>query len=71
MPAERYAKLIDMEPGMWFCCRIDRTPMEFVGVNPVKSKFPGKSRVKVLTTQGVTFIVDRDERFPLVNWRGE
>lgn len=69
--SQGFAKLIDMEPGQWFCNRIDRTPFEFVGVESVQSRFAGKRRVKVLTAQGVTFIVDRDARFPLVNWEGK
>lgn len=66
----RFARLVDMEPGMWFSCRIDRTPLEFVGVERVESRFPGKQRVRVITRQGVSWINDRLELFPLVDWSG-
>ena len=69
--AECVAKAIDMEPGMWFCCRIDRTPLVFVGVERVVSRFPGRERVRVLArgSEGaVSWVADRHDRYPLVSW---
>lgn len=61
-----YARLCDLEPGMWFRERRNRVPLEFAGVDPVVSKFPGKVRVRVLTVQGASWVCDKFERFPLV-----
>lgn len=61
-----FAQVCDMEPGMFFRERSNRTALTFVGVAPVASRFAGKRRVRVLTEQGVSWVVDRDERFPLL-----
>lgn len=64
-----FARAIDMEPGMPFHTRADRsTVLRFVGVEHVTSRFPGKRRVRVLVTGGRSFIAERDDTFPLVNW---
>lgn len=63
------ARICDMEPGMWFRERPNRHPLQFVGIDPVESQFPGKQFVKVLTTQGVSWVCGKWDRFPLLNPR--
>lgn len=56
-----FARVVDMEPGMTFRERRNRHPLTFAGVDPVR---PG--RVRVLTDEGVSWVVDTAERFPLM-----
>lgn len=66
----RLAAAIDMEPGFWFRAGPRSRPLQFVGVEPVVSRFAGKSRVRVLCSPGPSFIAERDERFQLIDWSG-
>lgn len=59
-----------MEPGDWFRVGARSTPLQWWGVERVESRFPGKSRVRVLCTPGPSFIAERDERFQLIDWSG-
>lgn len=64
-----FARPIDMEPGMAFHSRADRSAvLRFVGVERITSRFAGKRRVRVLVTGGRSFVAERDAMFPLVSW---
>lgn len=59
----------DLEPGMWFRLAPTDPPMLWGGVEPIVSRFPGKSRVRVLVVRGGrSFVCDRDRRLQVVNF---
>jgi hypothetical protein len=60
-----FARICDMEPGMRFRERRNRLPLTFVGVDPVPS-VRGRSLVRILTEERVSWVCDKYERFPLV-----
>lgn len=63
-----YARICDMEPGMRFRERSNRTPLTFAGIDPVVSARPtSREWVRILTAEGPTWICDKFERFPLVH----
>lgn len=66
----RFAKPIDMEPGMWFRAFAFGPALEWAGVERVVSKFPGKRRVRVLVASGVSFVCDAEVKFQVVDWSG-
>jgi hypothetical protein len=55
------ARVCDMEPGTVFRERRNRYPLTWVGIDPVT---PGK--VKVLTAEGVSWVCNKAETFPLM-----
>lgn len=61
-----FARICDMEPGMFFRERVNRHPYEFVGIDPVDSKFPNKDHVRVVTREGVSWVCEKWQRFPLL-----
>lgn len=64
----QFASLVDMEPGQWFRSHDGSEPLEWLGVDPVVSRFGGKRRVRVLTRQGVSWVADVERRYQLINW---
>ena len=65
-----FAAPIDMEPGMPFRTHDGGSPLVFVGVERVASRFAGKSRVRVLVQRGDSFVCDRDRKFQVIDWEG-
>lgn len=66
-----FAAPADFEPGMWLRDSDGGVPLEWLGVEPVVSRFPGKSRVRVLVGRGgVSFVCDAERRFQVIDWRG-
>lgn len=59
----------DFEPGMWFRTYNDGPPLEWLGVEPIVSKFAGKRRVRVLVRGGVNFVTDVERKFQVIEWR--
>lgn len=65
-----FASVVDMEPGMWFRTHRECPPLEWLGVERVVSRFPGKHRVRVLVGRGgVSFVADAARRFQVVEFR--
>lgn len=64
-----FAAPVDMEPGFWFrTCPAD-PPLEWLGVEPIVSRFAGKHRVRVLVGRGgVSFISDVSAKFQVVEF---
>lgn len=65
-----FAAPVDMEPGMWFRTHATGPALQFLGVDPVLSRFADKRRVRVLVRGGESFIADAGVRFPLIDWSG-
>lgn len=66
-----FAAPVDMEPGMWFRTHPSDPPLLWGGVEAVVSRFPGKSRVRVIVLQGGrSFVCDRDRKFQVINFSG-
>ena len=67
-----FAAPAEMEPGMWFrTCPAD-PPLEWLGVEPVASRFAGKHRVRVLVGRGGrSFVVDAATRLQVIEWEGK
>lgn len=63
-----FAAPVDMEPGMPFRTYAGGAPLVFVGVERVVSRFAGKCRVRVFVVGGPSFVVDRDRKFPIIEW---
>lgn len=64
-----FARPADMEPGMWFRTYNNGPALEWGGVDPVQSRFPGKHRVRVLVKSGgVDFVCDAAKRFQVIDW---
>lgn len=63
-----FASPIDMEPGMPFRTFAGGSPLVFVGVEPVVSRFAGKSRVRVFVERGAPFVCDRGRKFQIIEW---
>lgn len=66
----RFAEPTDFEPDMWFRAHVGGDPMQWVGVEPVVSRFAGKRRVRVLCTPGPSFVVDATSKFQVIEWDG-
>jgi hypothetical protein len=67
-----FAAPADFEPGMWFRAHNGGVPLEWRGVEPIISRFPGKHRVRVLVGKGgVDFISDAATRFQVIDWRAD
>lgn len=65
-----FASPVDMEPGFWFRTHPSDPPLLFGGVDPVVSRFPGKSRVRVIVLQGGrSFVCDRDRKFQVIDFQ--
>lgn len=64
----RFARPTDMEPGMWFRAHGGAEPMRWLGVDRVVSRFPGRSRVRVLCD--VPFVCNADARFQVIDFDG-
>lgn len=64
-----FAAAVDMEPGMFFrTCPAD-PPLEWLGVEPIVSRFAGKRRVRVLVGRGGrSFVTDAGSRFQVVEF---
>lgn len=63
-----FAAPIDMEPGMAFRTHAGGSPLRFVGVERVESRFAGRRRVRVFVLGGEPFVVDRDRKFQIIEW---
>jgi hypothetical protein len=67
-----FAAPADFEPGMWFRAHNGGVPLLWAGVEPIKSRFPGKRRVRVLVASGgVDFVCDADSRFQVIEWSAD
>lgn len=64
-----FAAPADFEPGMFFRTFNGGPALEWLGVEPVVSRFPGKHRVLVLVRGGVNFVTDVDRKFQVIEWR--
>jgi hypothetical protein len=60
-----FARAVDMEPGFRFDAG-GRSPVTFVGVEPVVSRFAGKRRVRVHVRGADPFITDVHIQFRLI-----
>jgi hypothetical protein len=65
-----FASPAEFEPGMWFRTHNGGSPLLWVGVEPVVSRFPGKRRVRVLVQGGSDFVCDSEKRFQVIDWSG-
>lgn len=65
-----FASPADFEPGMWFRTYNNGPALEWLGVEPVVSRFPGKRRVRVRVRGGVDFVSDVGARFQVIDWSG-
>lgn len=65
-----FASPADFEPGMWFRTYNGGPALEWLGVEPIVSRFPGKNRVRVLVRGGVNFVADMESKFQVIDWRG-
>jgi hypothetical protein len=65
-----FAAPADFEPGMWFRTFNNGPALEWLGVEPIVSRFPGKRRVRVLVRGGVNFVTDVEAKFQVIEWRG-
>jgi hypothetical protein len=63
-----FAAPVDFEPGMRFRTFDNGPVLEWLGVEPIVSRFPGKSRVRVLVRGGVAFVADVSSRFQVVEF---
>jgi hypothetical protein len=63
-----FASPAEFEPGMWFRTFNAGPALEWLGVEPIVSKFPGKRRVRVLVRGGVNFVTDVEKKFQVVDW---
>lgn len=64
-----FAAPADLEPGMFFRTHRDDPPLEWLGVEPVTSRFEGKRRVRVLVgVGGVDFVCDADRKLQVVQF---
>lgn len=64
-----FARPTDMEPGFWFRTHAAGAPLEWLGVEPVASRFAHKHRVRVLVARGESFVVDAGTRYQVIDWR--
>lgn len=55
---------------MWFRTHATGPALEWLGVDPVLSRFAGKRRVRVLVRRGGSFIADAGTRFMVIDWSG-
>jgi hypothetical protein len=63
-----FAGAAEMEPGMWFRTHATGPPLEWLGVEPVLSRFADKRRVRVHVRQGESFIADAGTRYMVIDW---
>jgi len=63
-----FASPADFEPGMWFRTDNGGPALRWLGVEPVKSRFAGKRRVRVLVEGGVNFVTDVERKFQVIDW---
>jgi hypothetical protein len=66
----RFANPADMEPGMWFRTHAGGVPLAWVGVRPVRSRFAGRRRVRVLCKPGPSFVCDATSKFQIIDFNG-
>jgi hypothetical protein len=63
------AAAVDMEPGVFFRACPSDPPLEWLGVESVVSRFPGKHRVRVLVGRGGrSFVCDAATRFQVIEF---
>lgn len=65
-----FAAPADMEPGMWFRTHATGPALEWLGVDPVLSRFVDRRRVRVLVKGGESFIADAGVRYMVIGWGG-
>lgn len=66
-----FARPAEMEPGMWFRPYANGPALLWGGVVPVRSRFKGKHRVRVLVLRGgEDFVCDASVRFQVIEWEG-